>query len=371
MAGLAVQRMKVVLVTSIDRGGPIEQARLLAKGLAQEGASVLVTCANEQLAERFAGDGVRAAVAPLRHQADIAGARRVWRLSRGADVVHAHDRRAGLWVRIGPRPRRGGLRIYTSHGIPEPFRPPPVGPERQGWKDILLYRYIDAWLCARVDMVIVPSLAVAEDHVKRLGFPAAKMVVIPNGVELPSFAPGDGDLIGTFSVLETYKGIDVFLRAAAQLAERHPEWRFATFGSGSQASNLETLAEQLGIADRVERPGFVAGPYALRRLRVYVLSSYWENAPMALLEAMATGVPVVATAVDGVPEIVDDTVARMIPSGDPEALASAVEELCDNAELRERLVRAARERVQERFTAARNSQAIAALYERLLARARR
>jgi len=363
--------VRVVLVTTIDRGGPIEQSLLLARGLAGKGASVLVTCENAELAERFSGGGVEAEVVPIRHQADLAGARRVWRLSKGADVVHAHDRRAGLWVRIGPRPRPGGIRVYTSHGIPEPYRPPPVGPERQSLKDVVLYKYLDSSLCARVDAVIVPSRAVADDHVRRLGFPQEKMVVIPNGVELPPFEPGRGDLVGTFSVLETYKGIDVFLRAAAELGERHPEWRFAAFGSGSQERELKALASELGIAERVHMPGYVAGPEALARLRVYVLCSYWENAPMALLEAMASGVPVVASAVDGVPEIVDDSVARMIPSGDPHALAAAVEELCADEQLSARLVAAARERVQERYTAERNANAIGELYERLLARRRR
>jgi glycosyltransferase involved in cell wall biosynthesis len=363
--------MRVVLVTSIDRGGPIEQSLRLARGLVRRGASVLVTCANEQLAERFAVDDVRAEVAPLRHQADIVGATRVWRLARGADVVHAHDRRAGLWMRIGPRPRRGGIRVYTTHGIPEPYHPQPVGPERPGLRAILLYRGLDASLCARADAVIVPSRAVASDLVARLGYPADKLAVIPNGIELPPFAPAGGELIGTFSLLEPVKGIDVFLRAAAQLAPRHPDWRFVTFGSGSDAERLAVLARELGIEDRVERPGFVPGREALLHMRVYVLSSYLENAPMALLEAMATGVPVVATAVAGVPEIVDDSVVQLVPPGNPSAIASAIERLCADKTLRDEQVRAARRRVEERFTAERNARAIGELYERLLSQAAR
>jgi glycosyltransferase involved in cell wall biosynthesis len=231
----------------------------------------------------------------------------------------------------------------------------------------LLYRGLDARLCARADAVIVPSRAVAEDLRARLGYPAAKLHVIPNGIELPPFAPPGGELIGTLSVLEPFKGIDVFLRAVAQLAPRHPDWRFVTFGSGSDESRLSALARELGIEERVERPGFVPGAQARERLRVYVLSSYWENAPMALLEAMAAGVPVVATAVDGVPEIVDESVAQIIAPGDPGALAAAIERLCTDGALRERLVRAARSRVEERFTAERNATLTTELYERLLA----
>jgi glycosyltransferase involved in cell wall biosynthesis len=360
--------VNVVLVTSIDRGGPIEQSLLLARHLSRAGVRVQVTCANAQLAERFSVDGVEAHVLPLRHQADIQGARAIWRLARGADVVHAHDRRAGLWVRIGPRPRRGGLRIYTAHGIPGQYHPPPVGPERPGWKATLLYRGLDSALCARADAVIVPSRSVADDLRDRLGYPAGKLVVIPNGIELPPFAPGGGDLIGTLSVLEPFKGLDVFLRAAAQLAERHPDWRFGMFGSGSDAERLEGIARELGLTERLERPGFVPAAEAFARLRVYVLSSYWENAPMALLEAMAAGIPVVATSVDGVPEIVDDSVAQMVPPGDPGALGDAIERLSTDATLRDQQVGAARARVQERFTAEGNARAIGELYERLLSR---
>jgi glycosyltransferase involved in cell wall biosynthesis len=359
--------MKVVLATSIARGGPIEQSLLLSRGLAREGASVLVTCANTELAERFAVGDVRAEVAPLRHQADVVGAARIWRLARGADVLHAQDRRAGLWTRIGPRPRRGGVRVYTVHGLPEPYHPPPVGEERPGWRARLLYRGLDARLSARADAVVVPSRAVADDLVARLGYPADKLRVIPNGIELPAFAPGGGELIGTFSLLEPVKGIDIFLRAAAGLAARHPDWRFVTFGSGSDAARLHALAHELGLAERVRQPGFVSAREALGRLRVYVLCSYSENAPLALLEAMASGVPVVASAVGGVPEIADESVARMVRAGDPGGLEDAIERVCADAAGTAARVHAARERVERRFTAERNAHALTELYERLLA----
>lgn len=358
--------MRVVLVTSLERGGPIEQSLLLARELARGGAAVLVTCANGELAERFAVDGVRAEVAPLRHQGDLPGAARVWRLARGADVVHAHDRRAGLWVRLGPRPRRGGIRVFTVHGTPEPYHPPPVGPERPGLRARLLYEGLDAALCARVDAVIVPSQFVADDLVERLGYPAGKLTVVPNGIDLPPFAPSTGDLIGTLSLLEPVKGIDVFLRAVAQLAPRHPDWRFVVYGSGSESDRLLALSRELGIEDRVLRPGFVPAARALASLRVFVLPSYRENAPMALLEAMAAGVPVVASEVAGVPEIADAEVARMVAPGDPRALALAIESQCTEGADRDARVRAARERVQGRFTAERNAAEIRSIYERLL-----
>jgi glycosyltransferase involved in cell wall biosynthesis len=362
--------MRIVLVTSLERGGPIEQSRLLSRELARGGASVTVVCANAGLAERLATEGVRAEVLPLRHQADATGAARIWKLSRGAHVVHAQDRRAGLWTRLGPRPRRGGIRVYTVHGLPEPYHPPPVGQAHPGLRATVLYRGLDAALCARADGIVVPSQTIASTMVARVGFPAAKIAVVPNGVEPSAPVSGAGELIGTLSLLEPVKGVDVFLRAAARLVERHPDWRFVTFGSGSQAQPLQALAHELGIAERVERPGFLPAREALERLRVYVMCSYSENAPIALLEAMAGGVPVVASAVGGVPEIVDEHTARIVPAGDPRALADAIERACTDTLGTAERVRAARERVALRFTAVRNAQAIMALYERLLARRR-
>ena len=100
---------------------------------------------------------------------------------------------------------------------------------------------------------------------------------------------------------------------------------------------------------------------------VFVICSYVENAPLALLEAMASGVPVVASSVGGIPEIVDESVARMIPPGDPQALANAIEATRLQSSETALRARAARQRVQERFTAERNARTISELYERLLA----
>jgi glycosyltransferase involved in cell wall biosynthesis len=117
----------------------------------------------------------------------------------------------------------------------------------------------------------------------------------------------------------------------------------------------------------VRWPGFVPAGQALASLGVFVICSYVENAPLALLEAMASGVPVVASSVGGIPEIADESVARMVGPGDPQALAGAIERTrLDTAETAGR-AKAARRRVQERFTAERNARTLFELYARLLA----
>jgi glycosyltransferase involved in cell wall biosynthesis len=359
--------VRVLLVTSIDRGGPLEQARVLAAALVRAGHDVGAVCATDAIAERFRQVGVDVKAIPLRHVLDAGQAARIARLARGADVVHAHDRRSSLWVRLSPRPRRGGLRVCTAHGIPEPYHPPPAGPPRPSFRSRLAYGVLDARLYARADAVIVPSRAIADDLMTRLGYPRRKIVVIPNGIELDRVAAqGSGELVGTLSVLEPFKGIDVFLRAAARLAPQRPSLRFAIFGGGGQAEALERLAQELGLADRVARPGFVPATEAFPQLGVYVLSSYWENAPMALLEAMAAKVPVVATEVYGIPEIVDETTGRMVPPGDPARLAEAIAAALDDVPGTAARVRAARRRVEERFSAEANMSAVVRVYERLL-----
>jgi glycosyltransferase involved in cell wall biosynthesis len=358
--------VRVVLVSTLERGGPVEQGLLLAAGLAERGVDVAMACGTGEVAERAAAAGALAEAIPLRRQLDARGMRAVRRFARGADVVHGLDRRAGLWARVTP-PRRPCRRVYTIHGLPDEYLPPPAGRARPGLRATLAYRLLDPLLARRADALIVPSRAVAAVLTSRLGFPAGRMHVIPNGVAPAAAASSGGELVGTLSVLHPVKGLDVFLRAAARLAEGRPELRFGLYGAGPERAALERLAASLGLDGRLEAPGHVPAAEALSRLRVFVLSSYMENAPMALLEAMAAGVPVVATTVGGVPEIATAETAQLVPPGDEAALAGAVARLLDDPVLAREQAAAARRLVEERFGAAANADATLALYERLRA----
>lgn len=356
--------MRIVLVTSLARGGPLEQALVLASSLASSGVSVKMVCASRAVAARAERAGAEPAVIPLRHPLDAVAALRIRRFARGADAVHALDRRSGLWLRLLP-PARPALRVYTVHGLPDAYLPQPAGPARPGLRARLAYRGLDAWLCRRADALVVPSQAMARVLVERLGFPDGLMNVIPNGVKPVRSRPGDGALVGCVSVLEPVKGLDVFLRAGAALARERADVRLGLFGTGSEKSRLLALAAELGLEDRVEAPGHVPTDDALARLRIFVLCSYMENCPMSLLEAMAAGIPVVATSVGGVPEIVSDGTGLLVPAGDEAALARAIGGLLDDPSRALEVGHAGRRRVQEHFTADGNAGAILRLYERL------
>lgn len=350
-------------MSSLLRGGPVEQALTLAGWLAAEGDQVQAVCADETVAQRFSQAGAASVVLPLRHALDALSARRLWRVMRGADVVHAHDRRSGLWVRLGPRPRPGGVRVYTVHGLPEPYLPLPVGRARPGLRARLAYEGLDASLARRADAVVVPSRTVADILVRRLGYPRGRLRVVPNGVTpVHGGAPGPAESVGTVGSLEPVKGLDVFLRAAARVGARRPAVRFTVFGEGSQRDALARLADDLGLGKRVAFPGHVPQERAFAELGIFILSSHMENSPMALLEALAAGVPAVATRVGGVVEITGEDAALLVSAGDDAALAVAIERLLDDPARRADQAQAGRARVFERHTAQANAAAMRAVY---------
>ena len=354
--------MKVLQVTSLPGGGPLEHALVLSRALAQAGVTAEAVCADERTAGRFAAAGVEAHVLALESPADLAGGRRLRRLASRFDVVHAQDRRSGLWTRLWPR-QRGQRRVYTVHGLPDPYLPPPVGSDRPGLRDRLAYRGLDAFLARRCDAVVSPSRFLADQLVSRLGYPAGRIEVIANGVEPPPPLP-PGELVGTISLLEPVKGLDSFLRAAALVREQRPQTRFAIYGTGTVQGDLAALAGKLGLGDALSFPGYLPVDEALATLRLYVLCSLLENCPMSLLEAMAAGRPAVATAVGGVPEVAGEAVP-LVPPNDPDALAAEILRLLENPETATEVGRRGRERVNEGFTAAANAEQMLALYERL------
>jgi glycosyltransferase involved in cell wall biosynthesis len=363
--------MRVLLATSLDAGGPLEHALILARHLSGAGVEVTATCATPAVAERFAATGATPVELPLRGPGDARGGAALARLGRRHDVLHAQDRRTGLWSRIWPRRDGDPARVYTVHGLPDPFLPLPQNRGRRpGVRANLAYRGLDSWLARRSDAIVVPSHALAEILVRRLRFPTANLAVIPNGVEVDD-APAGGDaaaggeLVGTVSLLGPVKGVDTFLAAAAAVGHRRPGQRFVVVGDGPERGALEALAKRLDAP--VEFTGTVPMAEVVGRFRVFVLPSLFENCPLSLMEAMAAGVPAIASAVGGVPELVGDA-GVTVPPSDPAALEAALEALLDDPAGAADLGRRGRERIARDFSAARNAEALLDLYERVARR---
>lgn len=219
---------------------------------------------------------------------------------------------------------------------------------RYGWR-IEALRALRAWWTRRATTVIVPSRFLAA-QVVGWGVKAARVVTIYNGVNVlgPAPAPiactpqGKPLTITTVARLVPWKGIDGLLRALARL----PELRLVLVGDGPQRAALEQLASALGLAGRVRFAGTRdarATAALLAASDIFVLNSTYEGLPHVVVEAMQLGVPVVATAVGGTPELIRDGVnGRLIPAGDDDALVAALAALAADPALRQRLAQAAR-----------------------------
>jgi glycosyltransferase involved in cell wall biosynthesis len=365
--------VRVVYAVSLTAGGPLTHLRDLAPHVAAEGVDVRVICADEQAAASFREAGLEAVAVPLRHKLDLAAASRIRAQLAGADVVHTHDRRTGLLVR--PLARRAGARsVHTLHGVPDelfgrvgrqvPVEDPEASRLRLLWLEHGLLR-IEA-LLSYLGSVVVPSQALA-DYAVSCGFPAHRIRVIPNGIAVRRHEPGparDPVVVGTSALLERRKGIDVLLDASARLEKPH---RLVIFGDGPLRRELEGQAEHLGAP--AEFLGFVPDVATrVEELDVFVLPSRGENLPIAILEAMAAAVPVVATRVGGVPEaVVDGESGLLVEPEDAEGLARALERVIADGDLRERLGRGGAARIAERFDARGVAQQMVGLYRELTA----
>jgi glycosyltransferase involved in cell wall biosynthesis len=278
------------------RGGQ-EALLTLARGLRARGYRQTIVCPpSSVLAQRAQSDGFPIAKLGL----------------RGADIVHAHGGRAltvAFWETLGSSVRR----IVTRHVA---FQP------RTSWLHRLKYR----WTCHGI---IAVSDAVRRGLIES-GVPAAKIETIRTGIEMPEPAPrdrsrlglGEDDLvIGHMGAFTEEKGQDVAVAAAVLVHSSLPRARFVLAGDGPLLAEIRRRAP-----DNVVLPGFVAGRAAFfAALDLFIMPSRSEAWGLAALEAMAHGVPVIASDVGGLPEMVEPgNGGWLVPAGDPTALARAI-----------------------------------------------
>lgn len=267
----------------------------------------------------------------------------------------------------------------------------PVVAISRGWTweslKVRVYETIDRVNLRFVDHVVAVSDGQAE-RVRKCGVPSTRLSVIRNAARLAAFADPDpvfrDRLRGLFPAdipvshvvlaagrLSPEKGFDVLVEAAAEVMRTHPAAGFVLFGEGGEQAKLETRVADLGIANRFRMPGYTADldrylPWA----DVVVLPSFTEGLPNVALEASAAGMPVVATAVGGTPEVVaDGDTGFLVPSGQPAPIAGRVSELLADQPLRKQLGAAGRERMRREFSFEAQAEQYAELFDRLASRA--
>ncbi len=275
-------------------------------------------------------------------------------------LLHAHDFKANFYALAASR--RASVRTVTTlHNWTQAASPV----RRYEWLDALQVRFFDRIIA------VSPEIAAGA---RRWRIPARKLRVILNGVDLARFSPrpqvsfNSRVVIGTVGRLVWNKGYQDLLAAAARVCGELPNAHFLLVGDGPRRRDLEAEAQRLGLSSRVTFAGqrdAVEASYG--EMDIFVSSSLTEGLPVAVLEAMASRLPVVATRVGAVPEVIEDGRSGLLVNpGEPEALASAIVELVKNKERAAALARAAYVRVAERFSAESMTRQTEAVYQELL-----
>lgn len=251
-------------------------------------------------------------------------------------------------------------------------------PRWQFWID----RYTARWTRS----VIFNSESVVEFSTKHEGIDPEKAVYIPNGVAPPPppavnretlLASAGVDpskrVIVSVGRLAPQKGHDDLLRAFAVLAATRPEVHLVIIGEGPARNHLERVARDLDLQKRVTLIGFRRDVRDwLAAAEMFALASRFEGMPNAMMEAMAAGLPVVATQVDGTKELVTDRLTGLaVPAGSPERFAAALEELLTNTVFAQSLGNAARQMMRERYSIERMVDSYDNIYRRGLDSVRR
>lgn len=262
-------------------------------------------------------------------------------------VVHTHGYRADVIGGMVARARRVRT-VSTVHGF------------TGGGRRNRLNETVQVYALRRADAVLAVSRPLV-DRLTRAGVPREKITWIPNG-----FAPANHTITraasrralgiadnvivaGWVGRLSREKGADVMLDA---LAKSDPSWRLSIVGEGVERDRLKEQAAGLGISDRVSWHGAVPNAGALMpAFDAFVLSSRTEGTPIALLEAMHARVPIVATQVGGVPDVVTSEHALLVPAEQPDRIAAGLAELRRDPSAATRRAERARERVLEEFSA--------------------
>jgi glycosyltransferase involved in cell wall biosynthesis len=270
------------------------------------------------------------------------------------DVVHAQDHRAGLVCALvagGGRPT-----VVTYHGVPDSAagRWVTEGPwcnrrlSLAGRSRLLAQRLVGR----RMSCVVAPSAAMSDFLVRELRLPSEGVRTIHNGVSVPpgTRPPRQVRRFVTVSSFEPCKAVPQLVETFLGIAEERPDLSLRLVGDGPDRRRCQELAAHVG-SEVVEFAGYRRDvSEQIASGDAFVLPSLNENLPMALLEAMAAGLPCIASDVGGVSEMLDDECGLLVRAGDAGSLRTAMEKLIADPDLAARLGAAARRRVEELFT---------------------
>lgn len=322
------------LIDSLTVGGAEALVIPFARVARRRGAELTV-CARASiggnpLEKELRSLGVNVENLGARSLRDAGAMQRLSRLVRDLqpDLIHSHLTYAAIWGALVSRWHR--VPLIASLHVPPSSDNDIKGGIRQRLMVTLLNR-----LSARV---IVVSEALGRKWVKETRLSASKITVIHNGIDVErSFDHDtiredldineDAFVIATVAVLRRGKGLEILIQAAKQVVEACGDCVFVVVGEGPMSGEWKRLAEEIGVAEHMRWTGYRRDvPAILAAADLFVLPTFADAFPTVLLEAFAAGLPVVASDVGGVPEIVDEgRTGMLVPAGDPNSLAATIE----------------------------------------------
>ncbi len=346
--------LKILHVLRAPVGGLFRHVLDLAEGQAARGHAVGIVAA---VGGGMAGEQRLAALAPalalgvhriaMSRQpgvGDLAAIRTVGRIARSLapNVLHGHGAKGGAYARFASA--RGALRVYTPHGGSLHYGGSLLG---------RIFAVAERAMMRRTGLILFESAFARSAFERQFGVPRCAVSVVPNGVAATEFEPvvpaGDATDLVAVGELRHLKGIDVLIEAVALLQARGMTVTATIVGEGPDGEAFRALANQRGVASAIRFAGFQPARRAFAMGRVLVVASRAESLPYVVLEAAAAGRPMLATDVGGIPEIFGGSEA-LLPPGEPEALAAAIERALAGPDATREAAARLRERVRERFS---------------------
>lgn len=329
--------------------GGARQVAYLLNGLNRfPGEHVLVCSEGAEIVGAIQNPAVEIRPLPFRGDSDLGFIGRLRRLIRNEkpDVLHIHSRRGDLLAALAGRLEN--IPMIHSRRVDNPPR----------------------WVDTRIKFPLFETIVTISEGIREVlietGVPAERVVCVPSAVDTERYRPECGKAwfrsefslaegepaIGMIAQLIARKGHEVLFDALPVVLARHPQTRVLLFGQGPMEAELRTSVRARGLEDAVIFAGYRNDMTRVMPCLDLVVHPAWmEGLGVSLLEAAACGVPIVATRVGGIPEIVKDGVnGRLIEPGDAATLASAIVELLDDPARRRELGRAGRRLVLERFS---------------------
>ena len=316
-------------------------------------ASIGAPANGEKTIEREARRrGLEVAVFRMANGPNFPGALRVLHYAReqGIELLHSHGYKGNILFGLLPRQVRRLPMVTTLHGYTSNGR----------FGKMWLYEALDRFCLRRIDKVVMVNPRMQEiPALSRL----RNTTTIENGIacDETSGSTPDPDLVAFMRQKRTVvavgrlspeKGFDLLLQALSSLVTAGHDLQILLLGEGGLRASLEKLGQRLGLSERLLMPGYVAGASAyLEHACLLAMPSLTEGLPITLLEAMAAGVPVVASAVGGIPEALEQGQAGcLVPAGDPLSLQQAMGQILDEPEAARKRCDRALERVRQIYS---------------------